>query len=122
MREALTAGLLVGAAVFGAVALLKDDGTVERSRAAAPQGRQVFARMGCGNCHRLAAANGRGEFGPDLDAALDHHDAASLRAKIVDPYPGGTGGGFGMPEDFGQRMTPAELEALVGFLLEAGRR
>jgi mono/diheme cytochrome c family protein len=78
--------------------------------------------MGCGTCHTLAAANAEGQIGPNLDARLAHHTAESLKAKILDPYPGGSSEGFGtMPEDFGQRLTGEELDALVAFLLSARR-
>jgi hypothetical protein len=85
------------------------------------EGRAVFARMGCGSCHRLAAAGSEGEIGPDLDARLPHHTRASLAAKIVDPSQG-LGEGFSViPDDFGSRMTGDELRALVEFLLAARR-
>ena len=122
MREALLVGLVVAAATFGLVAVAGDNESTERAPAGSPKGLEVFARASCGNCHRLAAANSRGEMGPNLDAALPSHTAASLRAKILDPYPGGSGGFGGMPEDFGERLTAPELDALVAFLLEAGRR
>jgi mono/diheme cytochrome c family protein len=77
-------------------------------------GRAVFARMGCGSCHRLAAAGSSGQIGPPLDQVLDRHTAASLRAKITAP-----GGGSIMPQDFARRMSPADLRALVAFLLAA---
>lgn len=93
------------------------------ARADVTAGRIVFARMGCGGCHRLAAGGGSGiEVGPDLDRALPDYDAASLRAKIVDPYPAGEPQGFAvMPRDFGRRMRATELDALVAFLLSAAK-
>ena len=75
--------------------------------------------MGCGGCHTLAAASAHGEIGPDLDARLPSHTAATLRAKILDPP---TSEAFAqMPTDFGERMSDAELDALVAFLLESRR-
>ena len=44
--------------------------------------------MGCGGCHTLAAANSRGQFGPNLDERLPSYSRAALKAKITDPYPG----------------------------------
>jgi hypothetical protein len=82
-------------------------------------GRDAFARMGCGNCHHLEAADANGQIGPDLDASLAHHDRASLVAKIVDPYADGAPGFAVMPEDYGRVMSAAELDALVDFLLAA---
>lgn len=83
----------------------------------------MFARMDCGGCHRLAAGGGEGRIGPDLDALLPAYDAASLRAKIVDPYPAGDPVDFSaMPDDFGRRMSATQLDQLVAFLLAATRR
>jgi mono/diheme cytochrome c family protein len=86
----------------------------------APQGRDVFVQMGCGSCHSLAAAGSSGVIGPDLDERLRSHDAASLKAVILDP-PGVDGEFSPMPENFGSRMSDAELDALVTFLLGAAR-
>ena len=78
-------------------------------------GRALFARMGCASCHTLAAAGSTGEFGPNLDQRLRAHTAASLKATILDPP--GRRGFASMPEDFGSRMSDAELDTLVSFLL-----
>jgi mono/diheme cytochrome c family protein len=115
----LLAGLVAAAAAF-AIASSALDGdsapapttATTRAASAAPAGRTVFAAQGCGSCHRLAAAGSRGEVGPPLDQRLPGHTAASLRRAITDPPPGSA-----MPEDFERRMTPAELDALVRFLL-----
>jgi mono/diheme cytochrome c family protein len=80
----------------------------------AAQGRLVFARLGCGSCHRLSAAGSRGGIGPSLDDALPHHTRASLLAKIRGP-----GAGTIMPQDFARRMSRPQLDALVAFLLAA---
>jgi hypothetical protein len=85
------------------------------------EGRAVFARMGCGSCHRLAAAGSDGGIGPDLDERLAHHTRASLTAKVLDPSQGAGEGFSVMPDDFGSRLTGDELEALVDFLLAARR-
>lgn len=75
-------------------------------------GLEVFTRMGCGGCHQLAAAGSTGPIGPDLDTRLPDHTRGSLTAAILSPPPGSA-----MPPDFGQRMSEAELGALVDFLL-----
>lgn len=126
---ALGVALVAAAVAFATVALLADgDGHRDPGRApvaatapaptalggAPARGARVFAAMGCGGCHRLAAAGSSGEIGPDLDQVLPGHTAASLRAFIVHPTQGGL-----MPDDFGARMTPAQLDALVAFLLAA---
>lgn len=129
----LAPGLVAAALAFAAVALATDGdgrraaggGQAERPAAAPPtsatsprtahsSGRAVFARMGCGSCHHLSAARASGRIGPDLDAKLPSHTRASLRAKILAP-----GSASVMPSDFGARMSGAELDALVTFLLAA---
>jgi cytochrome c5 len=125
MPRAAIVGVLVAAAVFAVAMAAGGDGgsagppAVQRA-AAGPDGRDLFARMGCGSCHRLAAAGATGEIGPSLDDKLPHHTRGSLKAKILDPAAGSRYSM--MPEDFGERMSAAELDALVGFLLAAGRR
>jgi mono/diheme cytochrome c family protein len=120
MRDALIAGLAAAALAFGAVALgVGIDGGSDNPRAsAAPKdgsGPAVFARMGCGSCHALAAAGSTGQMGPDLDTALEHHTRATLIAQIT--APAGDGGFSAMPDDFASRMSSAELDSLVDFLL-----
>lgn len=80
----------------------------------ADEGRRVFAALGCGSCHRLAAAGSTGGIGPDLDERLAGHDRASLIRSIVDAPDRGLSA---MPADYRERMTDAELDALVSFLL-----
>jgi len=128
------AGVAVAVAVFAVVLLATsggDSGAGAQATASgaaatpattAPTGREaaagrlVFAEMGCGSCHRLAAAGSSGPIGPSLDDALPHHTRASLLAKIRDP-----GTGSVMPGDFARRMSPAQLQALVAFLLATRR-
>jgi mono/diheme cytochrome c family protein len=125
----LSTGLAAAVAAFVVVALTTDGGR-ERVPAApgpapaAPQtvsggdGRAVFVRMGCGSCHRLAAAGSTAEMGPDLDQRLPFHTRESLTKQIVSPQVSG----FGMPTDFGERMSDRELRALVDFLLDTRGR
>jgi cytochrome c551/c552 len=118
------AGVAVAAAVF-VVVLLATRGDDRSSGAPTPAalaagrpdptgGRLVFAQQGCGSCHRLAAAGSNGQIGPPLDQVLATHTRQSLAANIQDP-----GQGSIMPQDFGQRMSFAELQALVDFLVAA---
>ena len=88
--------------------------------ATAAQGEQVFTAQGCGSCHTLAAANASGTVGPDL-GKLKKANAAFVRQSIVDPsaeveqgFPDGV-----MPTDFGDKLSPGELDALVKYLLES---
>ena len=123
-RLALGASVLAAGAVLLALGgPLRAEGEPARPASAAT-GADVFVRMGCGGCHRLAAGGGSEiSVGPDLDDVLPGYDTASLRAKIVDPYPAGAPADFvQMPQDFGSRMTGGELDDLVAFLLATVRR
>jgi mono/diheme cytochrome c family protein len=126
----LIAGLIAAVTAFAIVVALDDDdpqptGGSATEPATTPTGRAVFARMSCGGCHTLSAAGSKGQFAPNLDERLPNHTAASLKAKITDPYPGRSPGDTefvgGMPEDFADRMTDQELDALVAFLLSSRR-
>jgi len=85
-------------------------------------GAQVFASKGCGGCHTLASANAGGTVGPNLDESLKPGiDAAAIEEMIVKPnaeiakgYPGSV-----MPQNFGELLSPKELEDLVQFLIES---
>ena len=116
VAAAAAAGLAVAAVTLAVLPA----GEERSPRAAAPkppsEGRAVVARLGCGSCHRLAAAGSTARLGPDLDRRLGRHDARSLRAVILDPPAYSM-----MPEDFGRRTTDAELDALVDFLLDSRR-
>jgi mono/diheme cytochrome c family protein len=112
-RTALLTAALAAAVAFGAVMLLSSSESREPVRvASSTPGLEVFNRMGCGSCHRLAAAGSNGPIGPDLDERLGSHTAESLKAKIIAP-----GGTSVMPSDFAERMDDDELDALVSFLL-----
>ncbi|HMJ95407.1 MAG TPA: c-type cytochrome [Thermoleophilaceae bacterium] len=121
MRDALGAGLAAAALAFAIVALAVGiDRGDDASQALAEGndfGRAVFARMGCGSCHALAAAGSHGTIGPNLDARLKHHTRESLVAQIT--APASSGGFTAMPTDFGSRMNAHELDELVRFLLAA---
>jgi mono/diheme cytochrome c family protein len=134
----VAAGLAAAAVMFAVVSAV-DDGGDERegagqaqgagqtqvsSGATAPvrgheRGRELFFEMGCGSCHTLAAASASGEIGPNLDERLAAHSESSLKATIVRPPTSGGGTFSVMPDNFGERMSDRELDALVGFLLAA---
>jgi len=84
-------------------------------------GAQIFADNGCGGCHALAAAGSGGVVGPNLDEFLAaDDDAAAIEEMIADPnaeiakgFPASV-----MPQDYGQTLTPKELEDLVQYLIE----
>jgi cytochrome c oxidase subunit II len=88
--------------------------------AAKPDGAQVFADNGCASCHTLAAANATGTVGPNL-GKIPNATAAFIRQSIVDPnkvvtkgFPPNT-----MPQDFGTKISKADLDALVDYILKA---
>jgi mono/diheme cytochrome c family protein len=84
-------------------------------------GAQVFANNGCGGCHTLAAAGSGGVTGPNLDEVLPGQSAAMIQESIVDPnaklakgYPPNV-----MPANFSTIIKPAEMQALVKYLIES---
>ncbi|MFL5824634.1 MAG: c-type cytochrome [Solirubrobacteraceae bacterium] len=101
-------------------------------------GKMVFTGPGgCGSCHVLAAAGTNGTVGPNLDQRLvsDCATAASKKARgasyadciktaIVKPYaylPPGYKAGI-MPANFGQTLSPTQVQALVAFLSSATKK
>jgi len=84
-------------------------------------GAQVFASNGCGNCHTFAAAESGGVTGPNLDESLAaDDDAASIEEMIVEPNAEIVKGYQPnvMPPNFGEVLSPKELEDLVQYLIE----
>lgn len=84
-------------------------------------GAQVFASNGCGGCHTLAAAGSGGVTGPNLDEVLPGQSAAAIEESIADPnatiakgFPANV-----MPQNYGETLTPKELEDLVQYLIES---
>jgi mono/diheme cytochrome c family protein len=94
---------------------------------AAPQGdpaagKQLFAAQGCGGCHVYQAAGSNGAIGPNLDQALQGKDAAFIRESIVEPNKEVASGYQPniMPANFGQTLTPKQVDDLVAFLSPKG--
>jgi mono/diheme cytochrome c family protein len=86
-------------------------------------GAAIFTDAGCAGCHTLSAADSSAEVGPNLDNVLGGMDEAAIRAAIVDPN-AEIAEGYQpnvMPQDYGQRLSDEELDALVAFLVEAGK-
>jgi cytochrome c oxidase subunit 2 len=91
-----------------------------------PDGKTLFTQgngqsTACGACHTLADAGTSASTGPDLDDGLKGRDAEFIRRSIVEPdaqLAQGFNGGI-MPKDYGQTLSPEELDALVSYLQEA---
>jgi cytochrome c oxidase subunit 2 len=81
---------------------------------------EIFTSAGCAGCHTLAAAGATAKVGPDL-GKLGDVDAAFVRTSIVDPN-AEIEEGFRpnvMPQNFRERLSKEEIDALVEYLLES---
>jgi cytochrome c oxidase subunit 2 len=94
---------------------------------AAVDAKQLFANgnadtgaTACATCHSLADAGAKGQVGPDLDKVLKGKDAAFIKESILDPNkeiaPGYQPGV--MPPNFGDTLSPQQVDALVKYLSE----
>ena len=81
---------------------------------------QFFA-TNCGGCHTLAQAGTTGTTGPNLDDALKGQGAQMISQDITDPNAVITPGYQPnvMPQNFGQTLTPDQLNQLVAYLQTA---
>jgi cytochrome c oxidase subunit 2 len=82
-------------------------------------GKQTFTGQGgCAGCHTLADAGATGTAGPNLGVVLKGKNAAFIRTSIVNPNafiaPGYQANV--MPQNFGQSLTPQQLDGLVAYL------
>jgi cytochrome c oxidase subunit II len=72
----------------------------------------------CGACHTLADAATTGQTGPDLDKVLKGKDAAFIMKSITNPN-AEIAAGFQpgiMPQNYGDTLSPQEVDALVKYL------
>ena len=91
--------------------------------ASAEEGKTIFTgEGGCGACHTLSDAGTTGTVGPKLDG-IAAKGQAFLKESIENPnaditkgFPKGV-----MPQDFKSRLGEAKVDALVQYLLEAGK-
>jgi cytochrome c oxidase subunit 2 len=91
--------------------------------ATAAQGKTIFTgEGGCGACHTLADAGTNGQVGPNLNK-IAAQGAAFIKQSIEDPNAKVTAGFQPnvMPQDFKSRLGPAKIDALVKYLLQAGK-
>jgi mono/diheme cytochrome c family protein len=93
--------------------------TTEQPPGSPAAGRAVFTSAGCGACHTFAPAGTSGSVGPNLDEALQGLDPEFIRQSIVDPNAEITQGYSAgvMPQNFGQELSPQQLDDLVAFLM-----
>jgi cytochrome c oxidase subunit 2 len=74
----------------------------------------------CATCHTLADAGAKGQVGPDLGKVLKGKDAAFIKQSILEPdkeiAPGFQPGV--MPSNFGDTLSPEQVDALVKYLSE----
>jgi cytochrome c oxidase subunit II len=93
--------------------------------AAAPNGKQIFTAgdadtgaTACGSCHTLADAGTTATTGPNLDQGLKGKDPAFIKQSILQPSAQITKGyqdGI-MPGNFGDTLSPQQINALVAYL------
>jgi cytochrome c oxidase subunit II len=91
-------------------------------------GRQIFNVSGCNACHALSDAGAAGAIGPKLNgigataatrepgkSAEDfiHESIVKPNAYVVQGFPANV-----MPQDYGQRLSPTDLDALVKYLAQ----
>ncbi len=91
----------------------EDPVPVEMVKASGPlqlQGTAVLQNKSCRNCHALAGVGG--QRGPDLSNV----GARLTRDQLIDQISNGTPGGGNMPA-YGKQINPAEMTALVAFLV-----
>jgi mono/diheme cytochrome c family protein len=81
----------------------------------------AFFAANCGGCHVLSQAGTTGNVGPNLDQNLPGMTPDEISQSISDPnakptpgFPSGV-----MPQNFGQTLTPDQLQALVAYLEQA---
>ena len=107
----------------GAVATTPAGGA--QAAAPAADGKQIFVAgkpatgaIACGACHTLKAAGTTSATGPNLDAALKTDPVAAIREATVNPgkeIAKGYGANI-MPPNYGQTLSPAELDAVTAYI------
>ena len=83
---------------------------VKKSTPLQLQGAVMLQNKNCRNCHALEGVGGR--RGPDLTTV----GARLTRDQLIDQISNGTPGGGNMPA-YGKQINPAEMTALVDFLV-----
>jgi cytochrome c oxidase subunit II len=109
---------------------LKSQSSAVASPNPATAGAAVFKNNGCAACHTLAAAGATGKVGPDLDKLAQYAQQAHqplesfVTTSITDPnayiqpgYPKNV-----MPQTFGKALSKQQLDALVSYLINSGKK
>ncbi|HUK93595.1 MAG TPA: cytochrome c oxidase subunit II [Gaiellaceae bacterium] len=105
----------------------------EQKKLAGPpsvSGKALFTANACNSCHTFKPAGATAKIGPDLDnlaaeakqagQPLDqfiHQSIVSPNAYIQPGFPSGI-----MPQDFGTRLSKAQLDALASYLASGGKQ
>lgn len=95
--------------------------TTTEETTAGVDGAALFLDTGCGGCHQLEDAGTEETTGPPLDASVGDEDVEYIETSIVDPNQS-IAEGYGpdiMPQDYGEQLSPEELDALVQYLAES---
>jgi cytochrome c oxidase subunit 2 len=106
--------------------IAEQKGPAKASGGAAVDPKKLFtdgngAATACGGCHTLADAGTNGTTGPNLDKVVPGMSPAEIKQSIVQPdakiAPGFQPGI--MPKNYGDTLSPDELDALVTYLGQA---
>ncbi|MCW3010835.1 MAG: coxB [Solirubrobacterales bacterium] len=100
------------------------------SGSASADGKTIFLEgndngaTSCAACHALADAGSQEGIGPNLDRVLPGQTAEQVGTSIVDPEakisegkPAGV-----MPGNYGEVLSPAELEAVTAYLVDSTKK
>ncbi len=88
-------------------------------------GPELFANAACNGCHQLDAVGSVGGVGPNLSDVGSRLDLGLITQSIVDPNaviaencPAGPCPQGVMPQNFGERLTPEQINTLATYLSE----
>ncbi len=83
-------------------------------------GQALFADHGCADCHTMAAGGFAGLLGPRLDVQAQGDKVDDILKNITQPPDDDKGYEAGlMPENFGKRLSKADLHALAVYIYTA---
>jgi len=99
-------------------------------KTASADGKTIFTKgndngaTACGSCHALADAGSEEGIGPNLDEVLPGQPPNEIETSIVDPEAKITAGKPAgvMPGNFKDVLSPAELEAVVTYLVDSTKK